>query len=238
MIATLNGRLKAREAGRIVVETGGVGYEVFVPLSTYYGLPPMGAPVELEIRQVVREDALMLYGFLSVAEKHAFDLLMRVQHVGPKLALAILSVLSPEELLAAITREDVARIDAVPGVGPKVAERVVRELRDKVSELRLLAPGVESGGAGSGARDGAAGASAPGPLDDAISALVNLGYKPGEAKRAVDSVMARRAAAARMAADVIATGADAAERGAAGGDPGVNLEAVIRESLAVLLGER
>ena len=88
------------------------------------------------IRQVVREDALLLYGFSSATEKRAFDLLMSVQHVGPKLALAILSVLAPEELVAAIGKGDVERIDAVPGVGPKVAERVVRELRDKVADLK------------------------------------------------------------------------------------------------------
>ena len=120
-----------RDAGRIVIETGGVGYEVLIPLSTYYRLPPLGERVALEIRQVVREDALMLYGFSSATEKRAFDLLMSVQHVGPKLALSILSVLSPEELVAAIGEGDVDRIDAVPGVGPKVAERIVRELRDK-----------------------------------------------------------------------------------------------------------
>src|SRR5208282_1217943 len=140
MIATLRGKLQARDPGRIVVDTGGVGYEVFIPLSTYYQLPPVGAEVFLEIRQVVREDALNLYGFVSAAEKRAFDLLMQVQHVGPKLGMAILSTLTPAELVAAIGREDVERIDAVPGVGPKVAERIVRELRDKAAELKLIAP--------------------------------------------------------------------------------------------------
>ena len=140
MIASLAGALVVRDAGRIVVETGGVGYEVLIPLSTYYRLPQLGDRVALEIRQVVREDALTLYGFSSATEKRAFDLLMSVQHVGPKLALAILSVLAPEELAAAIGKGDVDRIDAVPGVGPKVAERVVRELRDKVADLKMAAP--------------------------------------------------------------------------------------------------
>ena len=207
MIATLTGRLKVRESGRLVVETAGVGYEVFIPLATYYRMPSIGAAVELEIRQVVREDAITLFGFATPGEKHAFDLLMRVQHVGPKLALAVLSVLSPDELVAAVTHEDVNRIDAVPGVGPKVAERVVRELRDRISELKLVAPAhgtveVSSNGAGS-------------LLDDAVSALVNLGYKPAEAKRAVDSVGA--ANPATMSDD---------------------LEALIRKSLATLLGEK
>ncbi|HTY56153.1 MAG TPA: Holliday junction branch migration protein RuvA [Candidatus Binataceae bacterium] len=209
MIATLRGILQARDSGRLVVESGGVGYEVFIPLSTYYQLPPIGADVLLEIRQVVREDALNLYGFVTSGEKRAFDLLMQVQHVGPKLALAILSTLTPVELVAAIGREDVERIDAVPGVGPKVAERIVRELRDKAAELKLLAP--EPGSTTSASAAGGDGASA---LDDAVSALVNLGYKPAEAKRAVDAV----------SANGIAEGAE--------------LEAVIRKSLAVLLSER
>lgn len=203
MIARLSGRLQSREPGRIVVETGGVGYEVFVPLGTYYTLPLSGAPVALEIRQVVREDALLLYGFATVGEKLAFDLLMQVQHVGPKLALAILSTLSPDEMVAAITREDVARIDAVPGVGPKVAERIVRELRDKAAGLKLLTPqAVRRSEEPQGA------------LAEAVSALVNLGYRPVEAKRAVDSV-------------------------APNGDGNdLPLEEMIRKSLAVLLGER
>jgi Holliday junction DNA helicase RuvA len=203
MIARLSGRLESREPGRIVVETAGVGYEVFIPLGTYYTLPPSGAPVSLVIRQVVREDALLLYGFATVGEKLAFDLLMQVQHVGPKLALAILSTLSPDEMVAAITREDVARLDAVPGVGPKVAERIVRELRDKTAELKLLTPQA--------ARRSE---ELHGPLADAVSALVNLGYRPVEAKRAVDSV---------------APNGDGAD---------LPLEEMIRKSLAVLLGER
>ena len=207
MIATLAGRLKVRESGRLVVETAGVGYEVFIPLATYYRMPSIGAAVELEIRQVVREDAITLFGFATPGEKHAFDLLMRVQHVGPKLALAVLSVLSPDELVAAVTHEDVNRIDAVPGVGPKVAERVVRELRDRISELKLVAPAhgtVEASSNGAGSL-----------LDDAVSALVNLGYKPAEAKRAVDSVGVANPA----------TMSD-------------GLEALIRKSLATLLGEK
>jgi holliday junction DNA helicase RuvA len=182
MIATLSGRLRLREPGRLIVQTAGVGYEVFVPLSTYYRMPPLGAEVELEIRQIVREDALLLYGFGTPAEKQAFDLLMSVQHVGAKLALAVLSVLSPQELVAAIEQENVERIDAVPGVGAKVAERIVRELRDKIGELNLIAPErVISASANGQAMRGSL-------ADDAVSALINLGYKPAEAKRAVDSV--------------------------------------------------
>jgi Holliday junction DNA helicase RuvA len=205
MIAALSGRLRARDAGRIVVETGGVGYEIFVPLSTYYRLPAVGAQVSLEIRQVVRDDALMLYGFSEPAEKLAFDLLMQVQHVGPKLALAILSVLSPDDLVAAIGREDVQRIDAVPGVGPKVAERIVRELRERIVQLKTLAP-AETLPTENGARSPTA------PTDDAVSALVNLGYRQNEARRAVEA--------------------------AATASPEATLELLLRESLARLLAEQ
>ena len=213
MIATLTGALAVRDAGRIVVETGGVGYEVLIPLSTFYRLPQLGDRVALEIRQVVREDALTLYGFSSATEKRAFDLLMSVQHVGPKLALAILSVLAPEELVAAIGKGDVDRIDAVPGVGPKVAERVVRELRDKVADLKMAAPSTTaSDGYIRPAPDG--NGRPAGPADEAVSALVNLGMKPVEAKRTVDAVVAADAGAAESP------------------------EVIIRRSLAVLLGEK
>jgi len=206
MIATLTGKLKLRDPGRLIVATAGVGYEVFVPLSTYYRMPSVGAAVELEVRQVVREDALLLYGFASPAEKQAFDLLMGIQHVGPKLALAILSVLAPEDLVAAISHDDVERIDAVPGVGAKVAERIVRELRDKVSELNLSAPvRMDAAASSNGHAQGSL-------IDDAVSALINLGYKPAEAKRAVDAV------------DAI--------------DEKEGLESLIRKSLAIILGEK
>ena len=137
MIASISGTLRVRDAGRVVVETGGVGYEIFIPLSTYYRLPSLGSPACLEIRQIVREDALLLYGFSDSIEKRAFDLFLGVQHVGPKAALSILSVLSPEDLVKAISREDIHRIDAVPGVGTKLAERIVRELRDKIANLKF-----------------------------------------------------------------------------------------------------
>jgi Holliday junction DNA helicase RuvA len=128
---------------------------------------------------------------------------MQVQHVGPKLALGVLSNLSPDELVAAIGREDVARLDAVPGIGTRVAERIVRELRDKAADLKLIAPIADAPALPAG-----------GVLDDAVSALVNLGYKPAEAKRAVDSVMPEN------------------------GAQETGLENVIRRALAVLASER
>jgi Holliday junction DNA helicase RuvA len=207
MIATLSGTLQLRDPGRLIVVTAGVGYEVFVPLSTYYRMPSVGAEVEFQVRQVVREDALLLYGFATPAEKQAFDLLMGVQHVGPKLALAILSVLAPKDLVAAISHEDVERIDAVPGVGARVAERIVRELCDKVSELNLTAPvRMDAAASSNGHTRGGS------LLDDAVSALINLGYKPAEAKRAVDAVEAF--------------------------DEQDGLEGLIRKSLAIILGEK
>jgi len=143
---------------------------------------------------------------LPPAEKQAFDLLMGVQHVGAKLALAVLSVLPPQELAAAITQEDVERIDAAPGVGAKVAERIVRELRDKIGELNLIAPELSVAASANGQTERGALA------DDAVSALVNLGYKPMEAKRAVDSVD--------------------------GFNERDGLETLIRKSLAIILGAR
>jgi len=207
MIASIAGTLRVRDAGRVIVETGGVGYEIFIPLTTYYRMPSIGTPTFLEIRQIVREDALLLYGFSDSSEKRAFDLLLGVQHVGPKAALAILSVLSPEDLAKAISREDIHRIDAVPGVGTKLAERIVRELRDKIANIKFapdsgLAPThVASSQNGMGTI-----------VDDAVSALVNLAYKPIQAQRAVDSVLASDASA--------------------------DLETLIRKSLAVLLAEK
>ena len=202
----LSGKLRLREPGRLIVATSGVGYEIFVPLSTYYRMPSVGAEVELEIRQVVREDALLLYGFASSAEKQAFELLMGIQHVGPKLALAILSVLAPKDLVAAISHEDVERIDAVPGVGGKVAERIVRELRDKIGGLNLTAA-LRMDGASTNGHVPVGSMS-----DDAVSALINLGYKAAEAKRAVDAVDAF--------------------------DESEGLESLIRKSLAIILDEK
>jgi Holliday junction DNA helicase RuvA len=212
MIASIKGTLEVREPGRVVLSTAGVGYEIFVPLTTFYRLPALGDTVGLEVRQVVREDAITLYGFSSSTEKGAFDLLLSVQHVGPKLALAVLSVLEPADLVAAIRREDVDAIDAVPGVGPKVAERVVRELRDKVDALKLVDSVVDH------ANGRAAPPKSPAPestiSEDAVSALINLGVRPAEAKRTVDNVM-----------QAMGPGAD-------------KLENVVRKSLAVLFGEK
>jgi Holliday junction DNA helicase RuvA len=207
MIASLSGTLRVRDAGRVVIETAGVGYEVFIPLSTYYRLPSMGSAVYLEIRQIVRDDALLLYGFSDSIEKRTFDLLLGVQHVGPKAALSILSVLSPEDLVKAISREDIHRIDAVPGVGTKLAERIVRELRDKIANLKFGGDARPVPSPNAATQNGAGAI-----VDDAVSALINLAYKPIQAQRAVDLVLADNASA--------------------------DLETIIRKSLAILLAEK
>jgi Holliday junction DNA helicase RuvA len=209
MIASISGTLAVRDAGRVIVEAGGIGYEVNIPLSTYYRLPGVGDRVTMEIRHVVREESITLYGFATAAEKRAFDLLMLVQHVGPKLGLAILSVLAPDELYSAIANEDADRLDSVPGVGPKVAERVVRELRDKIAQVKYAVSGTGKNGS-----DAPAIVSGPSLADDATSALVNLGLKPVEARRTVEAVIAN----------------------AAGDAP--SLEVTIRKSLAVMLAEK
>jgi len=210
MIATLSGTVIAREAGKVVLDVAGVGYEVFISLATFYRVPSVGSAAMLYTRQVVREDAILLYGFADTAEKHAFDLLIQVQHVGPKHALSILSVMSPDDLAAAIAREDVHRLDAVPGVGTKLAERVVREMREKVGELRTA--GAQIGNGKGAAADGVT--ANGGPPDDAVSALINLGIKPAEARRAVDSVLADESSSAD------------------------DLEATIRKSLAMIFSEK
>ncbi|MGH7864360.1 MAG: Holliday junction branch migration protein RuvA [Candidatus Binataceae bacterium] len=210
MIATLTGTVIARGAGKIVLDVAGVGYEIFISLATYYRMPPVGSAAMIHTRHLVRDEQMLLYGFADAAEKHAFGLLMTVQHVGPKHALSILSVMSPDDLAAAIARQDVHRLDAVPGVGTKLAERIVRELREKVGELRTA--GAHRANGKGAAADGMVGDG--GPPDDAVSALINLGIKPAQARRAVDAVVAEEASSAD------------------------DLETTIRKSLAIILSEK
>ena len=177
MIAHLRGTVADKGIDYVVVDVGGVGMRVSVSLQTLAELPPQGREVQLLTHLIVREDALTLYGFASAEERAAFELCMTVQQVGPKLALSILSAMSPPELAAAVAAEDVARLVRIPGVGKKTAERLALELRDKL-EKAGLAPSKPTA------------ASAPKPqAGPAVSALVNLGYKPAEAERAVDDVV-------------------------------------------------
>ncbi|MFA5026529.1 MAG: Holliday junction branch migration protein RuvA [Candidatus Methylomirabilota bacterium] len=177
MIAQLRGRLLAKEPHRVVVEVGGVGYQVFVPLSTFYRLPEVSGEVSLFTHTHVREDALQLFGFSSRDEQTLFELLQGVSGIGPRLATNILSGISVEELVPALSDGNVARLRAVPGVGKKLAERLVVELREKAASALTAA--------GSPAPPLAAGTDPT--LEDVISALVNLGCNRKEAARAAEA---------------------------------------------------
>ena len=177
MIAYLRGRIFEKHPHRLVVDVDGVGYEVFVPLSTFYGLGEPGHEIALRIRTHVREDALSLYGFATALEQELFERLIGVSGIGPKVALAVLSGIEPFELVRAIERGDVARLTAIPGVGKKTSERIVLELKDRLPRTQM--PAVVSGSAtGSTAL-----------REDLLSALVNLGYHRPLAERAVDAAL-------------------------------------------------
>lgn len=171
MIGQLRGPLAEKRPESVLVDVGGVGYEVRVPLSTYLELPEVGEGVSLRIHTHVREDQLVLYGFATDVERLGFGLLLRVNGVGPRLALAILSGLPVPRLVVAVTRGDPAAIRAVPGVGAKTAERILIELKDKVDRLADVAPADR---ADIGEAD-----------QEAISALTNLGYPTAQAEKAV-----------------------------------------------------
>jgi Holliday junction DNA helicase RuvA len=177
MIAHLTGILRKKVPHSLVVDNNGIGYEVTVPLSTFYALPEKDEKVSLHIYTHVRDDALVLFGFHTPLEKDIFMLLISVSGIGPKLATNILSGIGPEELLAAMARGDAARMQSIPGVGKKIAERIALELTDKAVKLRgeqqpstaLLTPREDER-----------------VYNDALSALVNLGYSSKSAKEAVD----------------------------------------------------
>lgn len=178
MIAHLRGRILEKHPNRLVVDVGGVGYEVFVPLSTFYDLGEPGSEIALRIRTHVREDAFLLYGFASVLEQDLFDRLIGISGIGPKVALAVLSGIEPAELVRAVERGDVARLTAIPGVGKKTSERIVLELKDRLP--RAVVPPAESG----------AGTMGPTALrEDLLSALVNLGYHRPLAEKAADAAL-------------------------------------------------
>ncbi|MCX5724833.1 MAG: Holliday junction branch migration protein RuvA [Nitrospirae bacterium] len=178
MIASLTGRLAFKSPTSLVLDVQGVGYEVFIPLSTYYGLPNLSETASLSVHTHVREDAIQLFGFLTLQEKDAFVLLTSVSGVGPKLALSVLSALPVSDLVAAIQSDNVEKLTTVPGIGNKSASRLVLELKDKVGKLQPgLAPVSEALEQGPDAT-----------FDDALSALVNLGYRPQDAKDALKLV--------------------------------------------------
>ncbi len=171
MIAHLRGTLLVKHPNQAIVETGGVGYDVVISVPTFSELPAAGAEVALHIHTHVREDALNLYGFLRLAEKHLFEKLLTVSGIGPKLAITILSGMPAHEMVGAIRAGDVARLTRIPGIGKKTAERMVLELRDKLPPT-TGAPEVS--------------AAQPTPVEeDVLSALVNLGYQRAAAQKAL-----------------------------------------------------
>jgi Holliday junction DNA helicase RuvA len=178
MIAFLRGRVFEKQPNRVIVDVQGVGYDVVVPLSTYYQVGDAGADVSLRVHTHVREEALQLYGFATELERQLFEKLIAVSGIGPKLAIALLSGMDAREFLTAVLRADVARLTGIPGVGKKTAERIVLELKDRVAHLG--AP-VDVGSAADVPADRL--------REDVLSALQNLGYHRPLAEKAVEAAL-------------------------------------------------
>jgi Holliday junction DNA helicase RuvA len=177
VIAQLNGRLAQKLPGEIVVDVAGVGYQVFIPFNVFYLLPEIGADITLQIHTHLREDALQLFGFRDLAEKQVFLLLNGVTGIGPKLALNILSGIPADDLSRALKEGDQVRLVAIPGVGKKLAERMIVELKDKFATLAPIST------------DAAKRDDRNQLMLDAVSALINLGYKKPEAEKTVREVL-------------------------------------------------
>ena len=182
MIASLTGRLASKHPGGVVIDVQGVGYDVLIPLSTFYRLPDPEQSVTLHIHTHVREDAIQLFGFLSAREKDAFLLLLTVSGIGPKLALSVISTLSVDDLASAIRDDDYKVLASVPGIGKKSAGRLALELKDKIEKISMATDGLTTKAPQSSNRT----------LDDALSALVNLGYKAADVKDVLKQVLADR----------------------------------------------
>ena len=176
MFDSIHGRLRQSEPARAVVDAAGIGYEISIPLSTYETLPPADAEVSLLLHLVVRETEWRLFGFATSGERDVFRALLRVNGVGPTMAISLLSGFAPADLCAAVTQSDVRALTRVKGVGKKTAERIVVELRDVVSK-DLLGSATPTG-AGSATSD---------LMEDAIRALQQLGVDPAEARRRVEA---------------------------------------------------
>jgi Holliday junction DNA helicase RuvA len=175
VIAHLRGTVLDKQPNRVTIDVHGVGYDVAVPVSTFYVVGDAGSEVALRIHTHVREDALALYGFATRLEQELFERLIGVSGIGPKLALAVLSGIEPADLVSAIQTSDVARLTSIPGVGKKTAERIVLEVKDRLPKVRAEA---------------ATGGAAPLTIkDDVLSALINLGYHRPLAEKAVDSAV-------------------------------------------------
>ncbi|MGB7921699.1 MAG: Holliday junction branch migration protein RuvA [Pyrinomonadaceae bacterium] len=187
MIAHLSGILLFKQTTTVILEVGGVGYEVTIPLSTFYDLPDAGtnSNIKLRIYTHVREDALQLYGFKTARERELFQQLISVSGIGPKLGITMLSGMNADEIIASIRTNNLARLTSIPGVGRKTAERLVIELRDKIAALS--SPALEEEFA---AQSGAgASVSEDAVRDDALSALINLGYQKASAEKAITAAI-------------------------------------------------
>jgi Holliday junction DNA helicase RuvA len=176
MIAHLRGRLLSKQPQQAIVEAAGVGYDVAISVTTYTSLPAEGAEVALHIHTQVREDTLALYGFLDRNDKRIFERLITVSGVGPKLAITIQSGLPTERLVAALRAQDHATLTRIPGVGKKLSERLVVELKDKLEDMAVAAPAVAAAGPAA---------------EDVLSALVNLGYQRPSAQKAIETAVAK-----------------------------------------------
>lgn len=180
MIAHINGILLKKTTQSLIIDNDGIGYEIIAPLSTFYSLPEENNRVSLHIHTHVREDAFILFGFKTLLEKEIFRMLISVSGIGPKLAINILSGIGPDELLEAMASGDALRLQSIPGVGKKTAERIALELRDKAIEVRpdldVTFAQVKTG------EDKKI-------IDDALSALLNLGYPARSAKSAVQKAL-------------------------------------------------
>jgi len=190
MIAHLRGTVLEKDLEEAILDVGGVGYRVAFSLLTLGKLPAEGQPVQVRIRTVVREDAFELFGFLSRSEEELFLMLTSVSHVGPRLAMAVLSGMEVPELVAALSRGEVARLTKIHGVGKKTAERLVLELKEKVKTLHLEQVASQA----------RAPAPAAGATADLVSALVNLGYKAPQAEKAAQTASERLGAEAAFQA--------------------------------------
>jgi len=176
VIAHLRGTILEKHPNRVVVDVGGVGYDVAVPLSTFYGLTDAGGNVTLRVHTHVSQDAIRLFGFATALELDLFERLISISGIGPKVGLAVLSGIEPAELIVAIHRGDLARLTAIPGVGKKTAERIVLELKDRLPKAEAAAVAANAAGE-------------PVLRDDLLSALINLGYHRPLAEKAVDAAL-------------------------------------------------
>jgi len=184
MIAHLSGTLLSKQANSVILDVSGVGYEVNIPLSTFYDLEDLGSMVQLRIYTHVREDAIQLFGFKTARERELFLKLISVTGIGPKLGITLLSGMSADEMIASIRTNNLARLTLIPGVGRKTAERLIMELREKVAELSSAQLEEELG-----AKPEAAEPTEDTVRADALSALTNLGYQRSAAEKAIDAAL-------------------------------------------------